>query len=1129
MRQSARSYRLDNPHRRRLHALGDTHTMASFSHARSLWLRVALTVSVAALSLAVGAAAPPKADELVDYKPIFNGKDLTGWDGNPELWSVKDGAITGTTSTEKPLKYNQFLIYRGASPRNFALKARVRVVGDNNSGIQYRSKELPQVGKYSVGGYQADMHPSPNYNGMLYDERGRGIVAEAGQKVIIGTDGKKHTFKLGEPSKVDLSEWHTYEVIASGNHLVHKLDGKTTVEVYDHQESERELEGLIAIQVHAGPKMMVQVKEIALATLPEVPLTRPEDTPVNGGVVPPAKAKAKGQAKAKGKRQVPSGPAPETARAEALKPPAGFKVELVHTVARETQGSWVSMTLDPKGRLIVSDQYGKLYRVTPSPIGAPASQTKVEPIAVNIGGAHGLLWAFDSLYVMNNEAQGGERGLYRVRDTNGDDQLDKVELLRGLNGGGEHGPHAIVQSPDGKSLYVVAGNATQLPKVDGSLVPRIWGEDNLNPHMPDGAGFMTTEKAPGGWICRVDPDGKTWELVSMGYRNPYDIAFNRAGELFTYDSDMEWDMNLPWYRPTRVCQAVSGSDFGYRNGSGKWPTYYFDSLPPVTDIGPGSPTGITFGYGAKFPARYQEALFISDWSYGKLYAIHLKPKGAAYTADVEEFVQGTPLPLTDLTVRPQDGALYFAIGGRRTSSGLYRIVYSGPESTAPIAEKAEIDPLVTLRRQLESFHGHQDPKAVDAAWPHLGHPDRFVAYAARVAIEFQPVDSWRDRALNEGDPAKAIPALLALTRVSAQDPAHRPSGAPAPSTELRDQILESLGRIDLAGLSEQRLLDVLRVGEVLLVRFGVPDQGASSQILDRLRPLFPARSQALNRELAQIFVALDAPDAAEKIVGLLTRAPSQEEQITYATILRGLKSGWTPELRRTYFAWIAKASGYKGGNSFNGFLRTIRTESLSHLGEAARKEVQSLLDARTESLANAVAAKPRPHVKNWTLDELVPLVENGMHGRDYDRGRTLFGAASCFACHRFNNEGGGAGPELTGLAGRFTPRDLLESIVVPSKVISDQYGAVMIATKDGTVVTGRIVNLAGDSISVSTNMLEPNNQTRVDRNAIEEIKPSPVSMMPEGLLNTLNKEEVLDLMAYLLSRGDRNAPVFKKP
>ena len=200
------------------------------------------------------------------------------------------------------------------------------------------------------------------------------------------------------------------------------------------------------------------------------------------------------------------------------------------------------MTVDPKGRLIVSDQYGKLYRVTLPPVGTKGGEIGVEPIDAPIGEAHGLLWAFDSLYVVVNRGRTYESGLYRVTDTNNDDRLDKVELLRKLDGGGEHGPHAVILAPDGKSLYVVAGNATRLTELDGSLVPRVWGEDNLLPRMVDGAGFMTNEKAPGGHIYRVSPDGKHWELVAMGYRNPFDIAFNRAGELFTYDSDMEWDV-----------------------------------------------------------------------------------------------------------------------------------------------------------------------------------------------------------------------------------------------------------------------------------------------------------------------------------------------------------------------------------------------------------------------------------------------------------------------------------------------------------------------------------------------------------------------------------------------------------
>ena len=323
-----------------------------------------------------------------------------------------------------------------------------------------------------------------------------------------------------------------------------------------------------------------------------------------------------------------------------------FKVELLYSVPR-SQGSWVSMCVDPQGRLIVSDQgNGGLYRVIPPPVarasGLPESERQagrlphVEPLKLEVdgpqgkvplSGAQGLLWAFSSLYVVINGRNNS--GLYRCTDSDGDGELDKVETLRTLEGGGgEHGPHAVLLAPDGKSLFFVCGNQTSLTKYSASRVPPIWGEDHLLPRLPDGNGFMRNVLGPGGATYQVSPDGKDWVINTVGFRNEYDAAFNDEGDLFTYDADMEWDFNTPWYRPTRVCFAASGAEFGWRNGAGKWPSHYPDSLPAAVDIGPGSPTGVTFGYGAKFPAKYQEALFINDWSYGKLYAVHLEPDGA---------------------------------------------------------------------------------------------------------------------------------------------------------------------------------------------------------------------------------------------------------------------------------------------------------------------------------------------------------------------------------------------------------------------------------------------------------------------------------------------------------------------
>ena len=216
------------------------------------------------------------------------------------------------------------------------------------------------------------------------------------------------------------------------------------------------------------------------------------------------------------------------------------------------------------------------------------------------------------------------------------------------------------------------------------------------------------------------PNGGDVELIATGFRNPYDIALNRQGELFAYDADMEWDVGTPWYRPTRVNHVISGAEFGWRNGTGKWPAYYPDSFGSAVDIGPGSPTGICFGYGTKFPKKYQDALFICDWSYGSIHAVHLSPDGSSYGGTYETFATAAPLPVTDIAVHP-DGLLYFTIGGRRTQSGLYRIRYTGEpdegtrEVVDPNAEK-----LREIRHQLEASHvGKPSPDAIPLALQYL--------------------------------------------------------------------------------------------------------------------------------------------------------------------------------------------------------------------------------------------------------------------------------------------------------------------------------------------------------------------------------------------------------------------------
>jgi putative heme-binding domain-containing protein len=813
--------------------------------------------------------------------------------------------------------------------------------------------------------------------------------------------------------------------------------------------------------------------------------------------------------------------------AERLKLARDFKVELLYSVPKEKEGSWVSMCVDPRGRLIASDQYGPLYRITPPPVGGKANDTRVEKLPFAIGEAQGLLWAFDSLYIVVNKGKNYASGLYRIQGDKEGELHGEVQRLRPINGGGEHGPHAVLLAPDRKSLYIICGNQTKMMDLSESRVPKVWGEDHLLPRMPDGRGFMVDVLGPGGCIYRIDPDGKTWELISTGYRNPYDAAFNRHGDLFTYDADMEWDFNTPWYRPTRVCLAVSGSEFGWRNGAGKWPPYYADSWPPILDIGPGSPTGMTFGYGAKFPAKYQEALFMCDWSYGKLYAVHLTPDGSAYKAQAEEFLNGSPLQMTDIVINPKDGAMYFAIGGRQTQSGLYRVTYVGKESTAPSAGDNRGEEARAVRRQLEAFHGHKDPNAVAAAWPYLNHSDRYIRSAARVAIEHQDPATWQERALAEKDPPSAIQALLALVRVTSTDPFHRTRSSLPVDETLKAKILQALDRIAWEPLIDAQRLDLLRVYAVAFVRMGGPDEVGRQRVIARFDPHFPSQHRFLNAELCQLLVYLQAPHVAAKSLKLIEEAPTQEEQMEYAKSLRMLKTGWTPEQRKEYFSWFLKAAHYKGGASFTGFLSNIKKGAVATLTAEEQAVLKPILDAKIDAAAPLVKVKPRPFVKKYTVDELVPVVEKGLTKRNYDRGRSLFGAATCFGCHRFDNEGGANGPDLTGAAGRFSIHDLLESIIDPSKEISDQYAAINFYMDDGRLITGRIANQHGDSLHVMTNMLDPNNLTNVNRRRIERQEISKISMMPTGLLDTFGEDEILDLVAYLLSRGDRNGPMFK--
>ena len=809
----------------------------------------------------------------------------------------------------------------------------------------------------------------------------------------------------------------------------------------------------------------------------------------------------------------------------------GFKVELLYSVPSQEQGSWVNLCTDDRGRLLVSDQFGGLYRITPPPPGKPVSAGSVEKVPADIRAVNGMVWSKGALYVgVNDYERKIPSGLYRISDSNGDDQLDKVETLREVSSKSDHGVHALVPTPDGEGFYMITGNNTLPPQLEASSqVAQIWGEDHLLPSMPDGRGHNRGVLAPGGIVYRVTDDGKKFEAYASGFRNIFDAAVNSDGELFTYDADMEYDFNTPWYRPTRICHVVSGGEFGWRNGAGKRMPFYADNLPPTLDIGPGSPTGVTFGYGAKFPAKYQNALYALDWSWGKLYAVHLEEDGSSYKATKEEFVTGAPLPITDAIIHPGDGAMYFTIGGRRVQSGLYRVSYVGNESTVEATDIATENPLRNLRHDLEKYHGNPDPAGVAAAWMHLGHQDRFVRFAARTVLEHQPLERWQEKALGEKDPAKQVVALLALSRAAGVCPQHRKGDSPAIDVELRDRMLSSILAIDASKLNEQQTQTLVRAVQIILNRFGMPDTDMVEQLRAGLEPLFPASTAESNWLLCETLAFLQSPVTAGVAMDLISRAPAQEEQMQYARSIRMLKAGWTPELRTAYFEWFLKAANYRGGASFAKFIQFIRDDA-----------VASLTDQEKESMADLLARKPK--VKSalenlgevfvgrtpteWSLDDLSKAAKTGLVKRNFTNGKKMFAASGCYACHRFGNQGGMTGPDLTSAGRRYSPHDLLDQVVHPSKVINEQFSAVKVLTLDGVVHTGVVVNLNGDRMTLNTDLTDPNKRVGIDRKEIDLLEVSDVSAMPSGLLNPMTKEEVLDLVAYLLSGGDESHRYF---
>lgn len=783
----------------------------------------------------------------------------------------------------------------------------------------------------------------------------------------------------------------------------------------------------------------------------------------------------------------------------------GFEVQLVHSALAD-QGSWVSMAFDSAGRLIVAREDKGFLRFTLDSERAAVARTEV--IASDLLECRGLIYVNDSLYINANNS----KAMYRMRDTDGDGQFETLQKLRDFPGNVGHGRNDLAIGPEG-DIYSIHGDSVQAPASPILELTSPLRDSRRGPVMQEGQ------------LVRTNSDGTNWTLICTGLRNPFGIAFNPAGDLFTYDADNEYDVGAPWYRATRIVQLVSGADYGYRVSQGRWPPYFPDRPDtglPTLEVGRGSPTSMVFGTHGKFPSVYRNCLFALDWTYGRVLAIHMAPRGAGYRAESELFLQGKPLNVTDIAIGP-DGAMYLITGGRKTQSCLYRITYTrdipapGPATAHERAADRFAQTQRVTRQQLEAFHGRIDPSAIEVAWPYLGDADPVVRHAARIAIEQQPADSWRDRAVSQAVGPQALSAWMSLVRIGNAD-------------SIRKMIPTMLA-MDPSADGPRGTMTLLHVYQQISSEYPQVFAAYRTEIVNQLLRAWPTMvpdglwispygsSEELRRRIAVTIGEWGIVEAIQPTVTTLLSSPVQEDQLAALLALRHHKLGWSIDQRRRYFESLNGANAFVAGEGMPTFLSRLRADAVASLSLSERTSLGTLLEASAEATNGTEPSSPRTGVvKKWGLSDLMPLFENDSTAGDAKRGALIFREAQCVRCHRVGARGPAVGPDLTFVARRFSRRDICESIIDPSLTVAENYRNSQIVTTSGRVIVGRILT-DGDyrtqKLKINSNPLQPAQIEEIDKKEVEEFQLIESSPMPRGLLDGFTLDEIRDLLTYL--------------
>ena len=373
----------------------------------------------------------------------------------------------------------------------------------------------------------------------------------------------------------------------------------------------------------------------------------------------------------------------------------------------------------------------------------------------------------------------------------------------------------------------------------------------------------------------------------------------------------------------------------------------------------------------------------------------------------------------------------------------------------------------------------------------------------------------------------------------------------------RDSLLNKLLSLPLAKLSERQQLELSRAYALAFIRMGEPgDSSLAKRLVASLDNVYPARNANLNRELSELLVFLKAPTVIGKTLALMdTKLDSQMvvdrealnrndgyggtikkvlantpeiQNLHYAMTLRNLRYGWRADQRKKYFHWFKDAATKSGGVSYGGFLKNFQKDALANAPASERPALEKLVGDASLAYKPAKPPTPKGPGQLWALEATAKLIDSSMKGRNFENGKRSYAAALCASCHRFDGQGGATGPDLTSSSSRFSTHDLLDSIINPNKVVSDQYAASIVTKVNGDVVNGRVLYEENGALHISINPLDPDQVTIIKQSEVESVKPSPISPMPPALINILNRDELLDLFAYIKSGGNRASAVFSK-